>query len=88
MFGISGISGLSGCSQSQQQQQKTVTIDGQQFTLSGNPDQDAQNVASKLNISVEEAKSKLKEQLGDPQQPQQQSSGIGSTTIGNMLAGY
>lgn len=81
-----GISSIKGVSSNCGKQQMTVNIDGQNIKLTGNPDNDAQTVANTLGCSVEEAKSKLKEQLGEPQQPQQQS-GIGSTQIGSMLSG-
>ena len=53
---------------------QTVTIDGQTFELSGDPEVDAQNVADKLNITLDEAKEKLEAKLGKPKQPQKNTS--------------
>ena len=50
--------------------QKKVTIDGEEFTLTGDPDTDAQTVADKLGITLDEAKDKLQEQLGEPIKPE------------------
>ena len=49
--------------------EQKVTIDGEEFTLTGDPDADAQTVADTLNITLDEAKDKLKEELGDPSKP-------------------
>ena len=49
--------------------EQKVTIDGEEFTLTGDPDADAQTVADKLDITLDEAKDKLKEELGDPSKP-------------------
>ena len=50
--------------------EQKVTIDGEEFTLTGDPDTDAQTVADKLGITLDEAKDKLEEQLGEPSQPE------------------
>ena len=62
------IAKLSGNENTDKEEQK-VTIDGEEFTLTGDPDTDAQTVADTLNITLDEAKEKLKEQLGDPSKP-------------------
>ena len=84
---MSGISNIDGVSSNCGKQQMTVNIDGKNIILTGNPDKDAQTVAYKLGITPDEAKEKLKAELGEPQQPQQQSGGYSSTKIGRMLSG-
>uniref|UniRef100_UPI0039B8EC75 hypothetical protein n=1 Tax=Candidatus Ruminimicrobium bovinum TaxID=3242779 RepID=UPI0039B8EC75 len=45
--------------------EQKVTIDGEEFTLTGDPEADAQTVADKLGITLDEAKEKLKAELGE-----------------------
>ena len=48
--------------------EQKVTIDGEEFTLTGDPEADAQTVADTLGITLDEAKEKLKAELGEPTQ--------------------
>ena len=84
---INGCSAINNCTQNFDDGKMTVNIDGKNIELTGNPDKDAQTVAYKLGITPDEAKEKLKAELGEPQQPQQQSGGCSSTKIGRMLSG-
>lgn len=86
---ISGINGASSCcSQQTNKQQEVIEIDGQQITLTGNPGQDAKNAAQILGCDEQTAAQKIEAIKGKPQQQQQKCGGIGSTQIGNLLAGY
>ena len=46
-------------------------MDASQLRGTGDPEQDAKNLAKQLRISVDEAKELLRAQFGDPQQPKQ-----------------
>ena len=65
--------------------EQKVTIDGEEFTLTGDPEADAQTVADKLGITLDEAKEKLKAELGEPTQPN--SSGTDTTTSTTATTG-
>ena len=52
-----------------------ITLDGNEFTLTGDPDADAKSVAEKLGLSIGAAIEKLKAKFGDPS-----STGITATT--------